>query len=114
LPPSVTSRPPGAGTARGPACASPVPTAPPQPRPDSATEYLTIGQPAGVTGRLPFKDERQTPIHEGAAMVAQMDSGHTLVVLRHAKAAGEPGVNDLERPLYGRRSGGSGAGAPDD
>jgi phosphohistidine phosphatase len=34
-----------------------------------------------------------------------MDSGHTLVVLRHAKAAGEPGVNDVQRPLtgHGRR-----------
>ena len=31
-----------------------------------------------------------------------MDGGHTLLVLRHAKAAGEPGVNDLERPLTGR------------
>jgi phosphohistidine phosphatase len=31
-----------------------------------------------------------------------MDGGHTLVVLRHAKAAGEPGVNDLDRPLTGR------------
>jgi len=31
-----------------------------------------------------------------------MDSAHTLVVLRHAKAAGEPGVNDLQRPLNGR------------
>jgi phosphohistidine phosphatase len=31
-----------------------------------------------------------------------MDSGHTLLVLRHAKAAGEPGVNDIERPLTGR------------
>jgi len=31
-----------------------------------------------------------------------MDSGHTLVVLRHAKAAGEPGVNDVQRPLTGR------------
>ena len=28
--------------------------------------------------------------------------GHTLVVLRHAKAAGEPGVNDVQRPLTGR------------
>ena len=27
--------------------------------------------------------------------------GHTLVVLRHAKAAGEPGVNDVQRPLTG-------------
>jgi phosphohistidine phosphatase len=27
---------------------------------------------------------------------------HTLLVLRHAKAAGEPGVNDLHRPLTGR------------
>jgi phosphohistidine phosphatase len=27
---------------------------------------------------------------------------HTLLVLRHAKAAGEPGVNDHERPLTGR------------
>src|SRR5205807_6758594 len=27
---------------------------------------------------------------------------HTLMVLRHAKAAGEPGVNDHERPLAGR------------
>jgi phosphohistidine phosphatase len=27
---------------------------------------------------------------------------HTLLVLRHAKAAGEPGVNDHERPLKGR------------
>jgi phosphohistidine phosphatase len=26
---------------------------------------------------------------------------HTLVVLRHAKAAGEPGVNDEQRPLTG-------------
>jgi phosphohistidine phosphatase len=34
-----------------------------------------------------------------------MDGGHTLMVLRHAKAAGEPGVNDIERPLTagGRR-----------
>src|SRR5262249_1377436 len=31
-----------------------------------------------------------------------MDSAHTLVVLRRAKAAGEPGVNDLQRPLNGR------------
>ena len=31
-----------------------------------------------------------------------MDSGRTLLVLRHAKAAGEPGVNDLDRPLTGR------------
>jgi phosphohistidine phosphatase len=31
-----------------------------------------------------------------------MDSGHTLMVLRHAKAAGEPGVNDVQRPLTGR------------
>jgi phosphohistidine phosphatase len=30
------------------------------------------------------------------------DSGRTLLVLRHAKAAGEPGVNDLKRPLTGR------------
>jgi phosphohistidine phosphatase len=27
---------------------------------------------------------------------------HTLLVLRHATAAGEPGVNDLRRPLTGR------------
>ena len=26
---------------------------------------------------------------------------HTLLVLRHAKAGGEPGVNDIERPLTG-------------
>jgi phosphohistidine phosphatase len=34
-----------------------------------------------------------------------MGGGHTLLVLRHAKAAGEPGVNDIERPLTagGRR-----------
>ena len=34
-----------------------------------------------------------------------MASGRTLLVLRHAKAAGEPGVNDIERPLTdaGRR-----------
>ena len=34
-----------------------------------------------------------------------MGTGHTLLVLRHAKAAGEPGVNDIERPLTagGRR-----------
>jgi phosphohistidine phosphatase len=31
-----------------------------------------------------------------------MDGGHTLVVLRHAKATGEPGVNDAQRPLTGR------------
>jgi phosphohistidine phosphatase len=31
-----------------------------------------------------------------------MDSAHTLLVLRHAKAAGEPGVNDEQRPLTGR------------
>ena len=31
-----------------------------------------------------------------------MDSGHTLVVLRHAQAAGEPGVSDTQRPLTGR------------
>jgi len=38
-----------------------------------------------------------------------MGSGHTLLVLRHAKAAGEPGVNDAERPLTGggRRDAGS-------
>jgi phosphohistidine phosphatase len=30
-----------------------------------------------------------------------MGSGRTLLVLRHAKAAGEPGVNDAERPLTG-------------
>jgi phosphohistidine phosphatase len=34
-----------------------------------------------------------------------MRTGRTLLVLRHAKAAGEPGVNDIERPLTdaGRR-----------
>jgi|SRR5690242_1680010 len=34
-----------------------------------------------------------------------MGNGQTLLVLRHAKAAGEPGVNDVERPLTdaGRR-----------
>lgn len=34
-----------------------------------------------------------------------MGGGRTLLVLRHAKAAGEPGVNDTERPLTdgGRR-----------
>jgi phosphohistidine phosphatase len=31
-----------------------------------------------------------------------MDTAHTLLVLRHAKAAGEPGVNDEQRPLTGR------------
>lgn len=31
-----------------------------------------------------------------------MATSHTLLVLRHAKAAGEPGVNDLRRPLTGR------------
>jgi phosphohistidine phosphatase len=31
-----------------------------------------------------------------------MDGGRTLLVLRHAKAAGEPGVNDMQRPLAGR------------
>jgi phosphohistidine phosphatase len=38
-----------------------------------------------------------------------MGSGHTLLVLRHAKAAGEPGVNDIERPLAsgGRRDAGA-------
>jgi phosphohistidine phosphatase len=30
-----------------------------------------------------------------------MGSGRTLLVLRHARAAGEPGVNDIERPLTG-------------
>ena len=30
------------------------------------------------------------------------NTAHTLLVLRHAKAAGEPGVNDLQRPLTGR------------
>jgi phosphohistidine phosphatase len=30
-----------------------------------------------------------------------MGSGRTLAVLRHAKAAGEPGVNDMQRPLTG-------------
>ena len=30
-----------------------------------------------------------------------MDGGHTLAVLRHAKAAGEPGVNDMQRQLTG-------------
>jgi len=34
-----------------------------------------------------------------------MDSGHTLVVLRHAEAAGQPGAGDMQRPLtgHGRR-----------
>jgi len=34
-----------------------------------------------------------------------MGTGRALLVLRHAKAAGEPGVNDIERPLTagGRR-----------
>lgn len=38
-----------------------------------------------------------------------MDGGHTLLVLRHAKASGEPGVNDMERPLTagGRRDAGA-------
>lgn len=38
-----------------------------------------------------------------------MGSGHTLLVLRHAKAGGEPGVNDLARPLTdsGRRDAGA-------
>ena len=31
-----------------------------------------------------------------------MEDGRTLLVLRHAKAAGEPGVNDAARPLTGR------------
>ena len=31
-----------------------------------------------------------------------MGSERTLLVLRHAKAAGEPGVNDTQRPLTGR------------
>jgi phosphohistidine phosphatase len=31
-----------------------------------------------------------------------MEGGHTLLVLRHAKAGGEPGVNDAERALTGR------------
>src|SRR5690348_2636237 len=30
-----------------------------------------------------------------------MSGGRALLVLRHAKAAGEPGVNDIERPLTG-------------
>jgi phosphohistidine phosphatase len=30
------------------------------------------------------------------------DAARTLLVLRHAKAAGEPGVNDMQRPLTGR------------
>src|SRR5437868_8016943 len=30
-----------------------------------------------------------------------MGTGRTLLVLRHAKAAGEPGVDDIERPLTG-------------
>jgi phosphohistidine phosphatase len=30
------------------------------------------------------------------------DTARTLLVLRHAKAGGEPGVNDLRRPLTGR------------
>ena len=37
--------------------------------------------------------------------------GHTLLVLRHARAAGEPGVNDIERPLTvggGRDAGAAG------
>jgi phosphohistidine phosphatase len=43
---------------------------------------------------------------EGAACKAPPEARgrtlHTLLVLRHAKAAGEPGVNDLQRPLTGR------------
>ena len=31
-----------------------------------------------------------------------METAHTLLVLRHAKAAGEPGVNDEQRPLTDR------------
>ena len=31
-----------------------------------------------------------------------MGSERTLLVLRHAKAAGEPGINDVQRPLTGR------------
>ena len=55
--------------------------------------------------------ERRAPGHKGARRglpvlregeATGMDSGHTLVVLRHAKAAGEPGVNDVERPLTDR------------
>src|SRR5215510_6225362 len=45
------------------------------------------------------------PLRSGGAArweATGMDSAHTLVVLRHAKAAGEPGVNDLQRPLNGR------------
>src|SRR5262245_26701965 len=38
----------------------------------------------------------------GGGEARGMDSGHALVVLRHAKAAGDPGVNDVQRPLTGR------------
>src|SRR5215472_16424952 len=38
-------------------------------------------------------------IIKGEAMAT--DSARTLLVLRHARAAGEPGVNDIERPLTG-------------
>jgi phosphohistidine phosphatase len=41
--------------------------------------------------------------------VTVVGGGHTLLVLRHARAAGEPGVKDIERPLTvgGRRDAGA-------
>jgi phosphohistidine phosphatase len=42
-------------------------------------------------------NHEHTQPQEGTAM----SSGRTLLVLRHAKAAGEPGVDDMERPLTG-------------
>ena len=43
------------------------------------------------------------------------DTARTLLVLRHAKAGGEPGVNDLRRTLTGRgRRNADEAGSPGD
>lgn len=45
-----------------------------------------------ITGTFPLYSRKSARDHEG-------QPGRTLLVLRHAKAAGEPGVNDIERPL---------------
>src|SRR5262249_53995017 len=51
----------------------------------------------------PGPSGRSAPAPQGQKGGERMaDTARTLLVLRHAKAAGEPGVNDVQRPLTGR------------
>src|SRR5215469_10572013 len=59
----------------------------------TARDGITRPGPSGLPGPAPR-------VTEGGGRMA--DTARTLLVLRHAKAAGEPGVNDLQRPLTGR------------